>query len=397
MFQKILSVLLSFLIAFMVFIPMRSCYSQEIKEYTLAVLDLEPYGVSKVVVKGLSEKIRSRISWVVNSELYRKNPVTERYVIVERTQMEKIFNQYDVQNIGCVAEECAIEFGRMLQSDRIVIGSISLLGRTYSITTRMIDVETGRTLHISEKDRSGSIDGLLGSTIQDVADELILGRPYKDWGNSEYISISGNPEGANVSVNRKNVGKTPVNNTLIPLGNNSIKIKKSGYEDYYEKVRIEKGEPIKLNYFMIPKTRIRTFTKSIFFPGNGQRYAEYRAKGNIISLLQITTVAGIVGTTVMKMNAQDEYDDAKDIYYNSTKQDEFSRAFKDMEDKYDKITSAQTLQMISAGAALTVYLYNLIDAAMTEPKGIEQSMLNTIHIEPTLTKEYSAISLSVRF
>ena len=99
----------------------------------------------------------------------------------------------------------------------------------------------------------------------------------------------------------------------------------------------------------------------------------------------------------MKINTQGEYDNAKDAYYNSASQDECNRAYIYMEDKYDNVKSAHTLQMISAGAALTVYLYNLIDAAMTKPKSVNNYRFGVLHIEPKIKKNYSAIFVNVRF
>jgi len=35
------------------------------------------------------------------------------YTVVERSQMDKIFEQFEIQNTGCVDISCAVGFGKM--------------------------------------------------------------------------------------------------------------------------------------------------------------------------------------------------------------------------------------------------------------------------------------------
>jgi hypothetical protein len=311
--------------------------------------------------------------------------------------MDKIFDQFDIQNTVCTDVSCAIEFGKMLQADRIIIGSVNFIGKTYNVTTRMIDIETAKSLSVSEVDYRGSIDGLLGSRIKDVADELLLGCTFDEWMNIEVISVSGNPHGAAVTINGKKFGNTPVPNIMVPVGTHSVQIRKRGYEDYRDKILLKKGIPFNFEYTLWPKTRKRTIIKSLYFPGSGQRYAEYGGKGYLITLVQFAAIAGLVETTFMSIEAQNDYDEAKDAYNRSKSQDEFDRTFKIVEEKYDDEKQAHSLQLISAGAAAAVYLYNVIDAAMTVPKTDDTFGEKSLRIEPRITKDYSSITVSLRF
>ena len=365
--------------------------------YTIAVLDLEANGVSNTEAKGLSEKIRTRISWLVNNDFYKNNPGTDVYIVVERSQMDKIFDQFDIQNTGCTDVSCAVEFGKMLQADRIIIGSVNLIGQTYNVTTRMIGVESSQTLSVSEVDYRGSIDGLLGSRIQDVADELLLGITFKDWEKSEYITISGTPENAIAAINGKKTGTTPIVNRMAPTGNVTVEIQKLGYENHIEKISLRKGEPVQITYTLFPKTRRKTFIKSLYFPGSGQRYADYKGKGYLISLMQAASIAGVVNTTMMFMDAQEKYDNAKDAYGKSASQEKYDLTYQIVQEKYDNAKQAHTLQLISVGLATTVYLYNIIDAALTEQKREDRFGEKNLLIEPRITKNCSSIIVSMRF
>ena len=397
MYRTIKSVLQWYFLFSLSVMAAKSPYAADNKTYTIAVLDLEANGVSTIEAKGLSEKIRTRISWILNTDYFKKTTVTDTYAVVERSQMEKILDEFNIQSAVCTDISCAVEFGKMFQADRIIIGSVNLIGKTFNVTTRMIDIESAQSLAVSEVDYRGSIDGLLGSRIQDVADELLLGCTFDEWLNKELISVSGNPQDATVSINGNKAGIAPITNCMVPAGNVKVEVQKRGYENHIEKISLRKGEPVQLTYTLFPKTRGRTFIKSMYFPGSGQRYAEHKGKGYLITLAQLATIAGVVETTLLSMEAQQDYDDAKDAYNNSASPDEFDRTYKILEEKYDTSKQAQTYQLISAGAALTVYIYNLIDAALMEPNIDKVFDEKRLFMEPRMTHGYSSIAVSMRF
>ena len=142
------------------------------RTYTIAVLDLDPIGVSQVEARGLSEKLNSHIAGIVQDP----SMTTDRYELIERSQIDRIFEQFEIQNFACSSDSCAVEFGKMLQADRIVIGSVSLLGETYSVTARIVDVESGRTIRSADRQHRGSIDDVLVGIIPAVGTELLTGR-----------------------------------------------------------------------------------------------------------------------------------------------------------------------------------------------------------------------------
>jgi len=95
----------------------QTAFSQEANTYRIAVLDLQPIGVSQIEARALSEKLRSSVS-----QLIETGDSKDKYTLVERSQMAKTFEQFDIQNTGCTDISCAVEFGKMLSAERIVIG-----------------------------------------------------------------------------------------------------------------------------------------------------------------------------------------------------------------------------------------------------------------------------------
>ncbi|MFC1694278.1 PEGA domain-containing protein [Candidatus Latescibacterota bacterium] len=211
------------------------------------------------------------------------------------------------------------------------------------------------------------------------------------------FSIEGRPPGANVYVDGKEIGRTPVSKMKISPGNHKLKIIRMGYEVYEETFTTQKAKTTELAPILIPKTKLKAFKKSLIFPGSGQRYTEHKGKGVLITVLQIATIGGAVGATVKSMEVQSEYDDAITDYKNAGSLYEIDRTAKFAEDKYDEASGASTAQMAAIGAAAAVYLWNIIDVAINSPKVEVRPPGNAINIQPRIEKDYSGIFLSMRF
>ena len=152
-------------------LPTRTSFSQETETYGLAVLDLQAIGISEVEAKALSDMLRSSI---VNIIIQKSAQLTDSYNLIERSQMDKIFKQFEIQNTGCTDLSCAVEFGKMLNVDRIIIGSVSLVGSTYMVIARIVDIESSRTINSVDRRQIGVIDNVI-DLIPLVGHELLTG------------------------------------------------------------------------------------------------------------------------------------------------------------------------------------------------------------------------------
>jgi len=85
--------------------------------------------------------------------------------MMERSQMEKILQEQGFQNSGaCDKNECAVQMGKLLGIDQIVVGSVGKLGNSYMLNARRVDVATGEIL--------GSTSRTVAGRIEQVASEL---------------------------------------------------------------------------------------------------------------------------------------------------------------------------------------------------------------------------------
>lgn len=132
-----------------------------IAQETIAVVDFDGKGVSDTEASALSDELEIQVSSFSN-----------RYTFIERNRLGELLEEQGLQQSGCVTSECAVEIGKLLGADKIIIGSISKVGDTYSVTAKIILVESGAIINSVSKKHSGKIDFLLTNTMRQVAIEL---------------------------------------------------------------------------------------------------------------------------------------------------------------------------------------------------------------------------------
>ena len=127
---------------------------------TVAVLDFEGRGISKLEAATLTDRL--------SSELANTNAV----ILVERGQMSEILNEQGFQQSGCTSAECAAEVGALLGVQNMISGAFGKLGNTYTIDAKMFSVESGATVKSVSKSYKGEIDGLI-TEIEILAWEIV--------------------------------------------------------------------------------------------------------------------------------------------------------------------------------------------------------------------------------
>ncbi len=87
---------------------------------------------------------------------------TKIFNVVERQKMKEILKEQEfVMSDECNTNECAVQVGQLLGVEYMIAGDIGLIGDTYTIDLRMIDVSSGRIVQTHSKDYDGKISGLL--------------------------------------------------------------------------------------------------------------------------------------------------------------------------------------------------------------------------------------------
>lgn len=210
----------------------------------VAILSLEGREISENEAATLTDQLRGHL---VN---------VGAFIVLERGKMENILREQGFQQSGCTLTECAVRAGRMLNVQKMVAGSIGKLNKTYAINISMIDVQSGRIEKSFNRNYEGEIDGLL-EILQDIALEMAGKKSHK-------LTINSAPKGAEVLVDNKVIGKTPLSRN-VPTGSSfKIRVKYPGYKDWEKNLTMTRDED--LNVEMVAKTKSSS-RKWLWFAG----------------------------------------------------------------------------------------------------------------------------------
>jgi TolB-like protein len=128
----------------------------------LAVMPFEARQVAPEEAQILAEAIASEIA--------RSGEIR----LMERGQMDKILAEQGFQKSGsCSGTECAVEVGQILGIDRMIVGSVGHIGKTYVLSARMVNIATGEVLRSASQQAQGEIDQILTTLVPKVAMDLL--------------------------------------------------------------------------------------------------------------------------------------------------------------------------------------------------------------------------------
>ena len=82
----------------------------------VAIVELRAEGVPKKTAKIATNMLRTDM---IN---------LDKFVVIERSQMDSIMREQGFQRSGCTDQECAVQLGRILSAKKIMIGEVSSIG-----------------------------------------------------------------------------------------------------------------------------------------------------------------------------------------------------------------------------------------------------------------------------
>ena len=211
-----------FIFVLLLFIPIQILRAES-GENQIAVLDLDPIGVTRSESQTLTDRLRSELV------------ATGAFTVIERAEMDEILKEQGFQQTGCTSDACAVEIGKLLNVRRIVAGSIGKIGSVYTISLRVIDVETGVILATYTEDCTCPLEKVLTISMKKIAQKMALGgiASFSSSGNLSGkgdIYIKSQPTAADIFVDGKAMKlQTPATVRNVPAGEHLIKLKKGNY------------------------------------------------------------------------------------------------------------------------------------------------------------------------
>ena len=129
------------------------------REY-IAVIDFEGIGISNDEARVLTARLTSEL---ISLEVYQ---------VLERSEMKRLLEEQKFQYSGCVDLNCAVELGKMLGAKYMVVGTISKLGRTFTVDSRLIYVESSEAYASGQYTSDESIDNVVKYGMASIAYQL---------------------------------------------------------------------------------------------------------------------------------------------------------------------------------------------------------------------------------
>jgi TolB-like protein len=220
-------------------------FSQNSKQQ-IAVLALDPVGVSKSESITLTNRLRS--------EMVK----TGAFTILERDKMDVILKEQGFQMTGCTSSECAVEAGQLLNVKQICSGSIGKIGSIYTVTVRLVDVETGKILKNVTEDCECPLELVLTNSMHNIALKIAGKMPNTggvrslEKGTGD-IFIKTEPPGAEIYFDGVKMDETtPITLRNVAAGEHkiemvkgnlvgSLKIRIKDNELYRQEIKLEKA------------------------------------------------------------------------------------------------------------------------------------------------------------
>lgn len=119
---------------------------------------------------------------------------TRRVRVLERSQMESILKEQGFQKSGyCDGAACAVQMGKLLSIEKIVVGTLGRIGSSYSLSVRIVDVGSGEIVGSVRRMQRGEIDQMVSDVLPEVAQQISL-QVFGPSQSQEYAPLPAPPE-----------------------------------------------------------------------------------------------------------------------------------------------------------------------------------------------------------
>ena len=205
----------------------------------VAVIDFNANSLSTGEVKALTDRLRN--------ELFNY----KQFDLMERAYMEEILDEQGFQLSGCTSDECVVEAGKLIGVQQIIGGSVSQVGKTYTVAARIISIETGKIVKTASYDFTGEIDNLLKEGMKHIAAQLAGIDPDKiEYGN---ISITSNVHKTKIYIDESFFGTLPIADKKLEVGSYNFGFQKQYFNPIDTIINLSAKENKILNIKMVPQ------------------------------------------------------------------------------------------------------------------------------------------------
>ncbi len=202
------------------------------EKLAVAILELDGNNITEAETKALSDRLRIEI---FNAGVYE---------VMEREKMNRILDEMQFQISDCTSDECAVEIGRLIGVNKMIAGSISKVGEFYTVSIRLIDVETGKIEATATEDIEGTLGIVLTKAIPSIAYQISgLGKlETMPIISKTALNISTEPTGAYIYLDGIYKGKSPLKIEVEPGYKHRLKAVAESCETWEKIYELQKDQ-----------------------------------------------------------------------------------------------------------------------------------------------------------
>lgn len=303
----------------------------------LAVLDLKDNGVGAEAASLLTGIVCNKLSSF------------GLFDVISREDIKNILtHEEDRILLGCSDEQCLVKLGGALGADDLVAGTVGMVGTRYVIGLQRIEMRGARVAKRVERQFDGSRERLL-EEIANAAHQVVEDILKAESGT---LLLSVSEEGADVSVDSRLVGTSPIKNLEVPAGPHDLRVAKAGFIDWVRTIQMRPRDVQSVDVTLIPSAKfIETYEQGA---GKMRRWAWISA----VAFLALE--AGALG---LRTHTWQTYDPIEERYnagdFGNLSQQQYYDAHRD-EMKTAEIMDYAALGMGISGVligALSAYLF----------------------------------------
>jgi len=130
-------------------------------EMVLAVPDFQAVGCMPYLGPAVTEQVRGKLT--------NRGPWT----ILESSQMNRIASEHRLSMSGLMDGKKAVSVGKVLGAQYLILGSVNLTGSVFTLTARLVDVETATVYSGFQTVTHEGEEGLI-SAAEILADDIAM-------------------------------------------------------------------------------------------------------------------------------------------------------------------------------------------------------------------------------
>jgi hypothetical protein len=190
---------------------------------------------------------------------------SNRFTVIAKNQREQILEEMKFQSSGVCDEECAVEIGKLVGAEYLMLGDIIGFADLYQVNIKIVNIEKGDIVEKVTKEIQGNLSDLLNGMAESSREitrrivsgeeQVVTQQPGMAISQKKYgdIIIESNPPGATIFVDDDEKGFTPQELTGIEVGTRRLMLVKPGYETLNKGVIVSEDAPISVSEVLIPK------------------------------------------------------------------------------------------------------------------------------------------------